>query len=115
MIWHVAALVVGGARVAASARGSAEAGPRRARLSSDLAARLDAGSTGAVDVIVIGHGREDRPPGGASWPDVKKQLKSGAVFTVSRAALDALAQDREVDAVSGNVAGALAHGGDDRA
>ncbi len=33
---------------------------------------------------------------------VKKQLESGAVFSVSKQSLDALSQDLEVEALSGN-------------
>src|SRR5690606_952682 len=78
----------------------AEAQRARARLSRDLAARLDAGATGAVDVIITGtpvHVERIAKRHGAV---IKKWLKSGAVLTLNRAGLSTLADDADAGAVS---------------
>ena len=49
VIWHISTVIVAALLFATSA----DAGPRRARLSSDLSQHLSSGS-GAVDVIVSG-------------------------------------------------------------
>ena len=54
VIWHIAAVLVAAVALQLPLAASADAGPRRARLSSDLSAHLDSGSSGDVDVIVSG-------------------------------------------------------------
>jgi len=98
VIWRISTVIVVGLMFA----GSAEAGPRRARLSSDLSARLAAASNGDVDVIVTGSVEKIDRLAQRHGLRVKKQLESGAVFSVSTAKLNALSQDAEVEALSGN-------------
>lgn len=75
---------------------------RRARLSSDLRAHLDAGATQAVDIILSGTPDRISRLAARHGLSVKKALRSGAVLTASPAALEALAADAEVGAVSGD-------------
>lgn len=82
---------------------SSAASGRRARLSSDLTAHLNSGSSAPVNLIVSG------PQERIDWLvrrrglRVKKILSSGAVLTASRAAMIALADDDEVEALSGDL------------
>jgi serine protease AprX len=73
---------------------------RRARLSSDLQAHLDSGATAAVDIIVGGTPDSISLLAARHGLAVKKTLRSGAVLTATPAALESLAADAEVDAVS---------------
>ena len=81
---------------------TAEAGPRRARLSSDLAKHFDSGSTASVDVIVSGTPDRIERLARRHGLVVKKVLESGAVLRASRAAFNSLTQDEEAGAVSGD-------------
>src|SRR5215207_3878470 len=100
VIWHIAAVLV--ATVMLPLAASADAGPRRALLSSDLSAVLNSGTSGDVDVIFSGSvERTDRLVKRYNLR-VKKVLASGAVFTVSPQTLDALSRDLEVESLSGN-------------
>ncbi len=113
VIWHIAAALVAAVALQLPFAASADAGPHRARLSSDLAAHLASGSTGDIDVIVSGSAEKIDRLARRHDLRIKKLLSSGAVFTVSRQVLDALSQDLEVETLSGNASGALAHGADD--
>ena len=81
---------------------SSAASGRRARLSSDLTAHVNSGSSAPVNLIVSG------PQERIDWLvrrhglRVKKTLSSGAVLTASRAAMIALADDDEIEALSGD-------------
>lgn len=81
---------------------SSAASGRRARLSSDLTAHLNSGSSAPVNLIVSG------PQERIDWLvrrrglRVKKFLISGAVLTASGAAMIALADDDEIEALSGD-------------
>ena len=81
---------------------SAEAGPRRARLSSDLVAHLNSTSDASVDVIVTGSAESVDRLARRHGVRIKKFLSSGAVLSASRRDIDALAADGEFGAVSGN-------------
>ena len=82
---------------------SSAASGRRARLSSGLTAHVNSGSSAPVNLIVSG------PQERIDWLvrrhglRVKKILSSGAVLTASRAAMIALADDDEVEALSGDL------------
>ena len=102
VIWHIAAMVAAALVLQLPLPATAGAGPRKARLSSDLTARLDAGATGSVEVIVSGSVEKIERIAARNGLKVTKQLSSGPVFTVSKDGLEALSQDVEVDAVSGN-------------
>src|SRR5688572_22148565 len=101
VIWHIAASVVLVVLLQHPLAGSADAGPRRARLSADLSAHLAAGS-GEIDVIVSGSVEKIDRLAARHGLRIKKTLSSGAVFTVSRQSLDALSQDLDVETLSGN-------------
>lgn len=76
---------------------------RRVRLSSGLTAHVNSGSSAPVNLIVSG------PQERIDWLvrrhglRVKKTLSSGAVLTASRAAMIALADDDEIEALSGDL------------
>lgn len=97
VIWHISTVIVA-ALLSAS---SADAGSRRARLSSELSTHLASGS-GDIEVIVTGSVEKTARLSQRHGLRVKKQLESGAVFSVSRQELDALSQDLEVESLSGN-------------
>ena len=99
LIWHLSAVLVAALALFAT---TADAGPRRARLSSDLSAHLTSGSGADVDVIVSGSVEKIARLAQRHRLRLKRQLESGAVFTVSKQSLDALSQDLEVEALSGN-------------
>ena len=80
----------------------ADAGQRRARLSTDLEAHLVSGSAAAVDVIVSGTPDRIERLARRHGLSAKKLLASGAVFSVSPTSLEALSDDGEVDALSGD-------------
>ena len=71
----------GGRRAAVPFAVSADAGPRRARLSSDLATLLASGSSGDVDVIVSGSAEKIDRVAQRHGLRIKKKLSSGAVFS----------------------------------
>ena len=82
---------------------SSAASGRRARLSSGLTAHVNSGSSAPVNLIVSG------PQERIDWLvrrhglRVKKILSSGAVLTASRAAMIALADDDEIEDLSGDL------------
>src|SRR5689334_5477854 len=98
VIWHISTVIVAGLIFAATA----EAGARHARLSSDLTARLNSSSAAPVDVIVTGSQEKIARLAQRHGLQVKQVLSSGAVFTVSTQALSRLADDVEVESLSGN-------------
>src|SRR5215203_5063994 len=99
VIWHISAVLVAALTVFAT---SVDAGQRQARLSSDLSAHLDSGSGADVDVIVSGSVEKIARLAERHGLHIKRQLEFGAVFTVSTQSLEALSQDVEVEALSGN-------------
>ena len=80
--------------------GVSTAGPKRARLSSDLDALLKSGSNGSVDVIISGTPERVAVIAQRHNLRLKKALTSGAVFEVSRQTLDAMSNDVELEALS---------------
>ena len=95
-----------GAAVAASvllvSAASADAGSKRARLSSDLTAHLNSTSGASVDVIVTGSVEAVDRLSKRHGLRIKKFLSSGAVLSASKHELEALAADGEFESVSGN-------------
>src|SRR5687768_2580464 len=81
---------------------SADAGGRRVRLSSDLTAHLNSASTADVDVIVSGSTESVDRLAKRHGLRLRKWLSSGAVLSASRASLESLAADGEIESVSGN-------------
>jgi len=102
VIWHIAAAVIAAIALQLPVAASAEAGQRRAKLSSELTAFLNSGSSGDVELIFSGSVESIDRVATRHGLRIKKHLASGAVFTVSRQALDALSRDLEVDTLSGN-------------
>src|SRR5918999_5279062 len=82
---------------------TAEAGPRRARLSRDLADRLSAGRHETTSVIIKGSADRLLAIVQRHGGRIKKQLRGGAVIELAGDQLDAVSQDPEVDHVSGDV------------
>ncbi len=82
---------------------SSAASGRRARLSSDLTAHVNSGSSAPVNLIVSGPQERLARLVRRHGLRVKKILSSGAVLTASRAAMIALADDDEVEALSGDL------------
>ncbi|MEZ5286347.1 MAG: S8 family serine peptidase [Vicinamibacterales bacterium] len=74
--------------------------PRHARLSSDLQSHLRSGSARTVDVIVNGTPDRIQRLARRYGLSVRKGLATGAVLSATPQALEALAADAEVDAVS---------------
>ena len=85
----------------ASATSSVASG-RRARLSSDLAAQMNSASSGPFDLIFSGPPERTDRLVKRHGLTIKKVLSSGAVVRASRAALTALSNDPEVEALSGD-------------
>ena len=81
---------------------SSAASGRRARLSSDLTAHVNSGSSAPVNLIVSGPQERLARLVRRHGLRVKKTLSSGAVLTASRAAMIALADDDEIEALSGD-------------
>src|SRR5688572_11044556 len=102
LIWHIATVIVAAVALQLPAAVSADAGPHRARLSSELAAYLASTSGGTVDVIVCGSVEKIDRIASRHGLSITKQLSSCAVVTVSRDELDALSQDLEVETPSDN-------------
>lgn len=75
---------------------------RRARLSSGLTAHVNSGSSAPVNLIVSGPQERLARLVRRHGLRVKKTLSSGAVLTASRAAMIALADDDEIEALSGD-------------
>ncbi|MEY4634693.1 MAG: Serine protease AprX, partial [Acidobacteriota bacterium] len=80
----------------------AAANERRARLSSDLQAHLNSDSSAPIDIILSGSQERIERLAKRHGLVVKKVLSSGAVLTATKRAMAALAQDVEVDSVSGD-------------
>jgi subtilisin family serine protease len=80
-----------------------EAGPRRARLSRDLAERLATGAAGSSRIIVSGSDTDLERLAARHGARVTKVLRGAAVFEVTAVQLDALSQDVEVAHLSGDV------------
>ena len=97
------AAVIGAVLVAVVCGGSAEAGPKRARLSRDLAERLSNADAGVTSVIVSGSPETLEALATRYGAKVKKTLYGAAVLEVNGGQLDALSQDPEVDHLSGDV------------
>jgi len=76
VIWHISTVIVVGLMFA----GAAEAGARRARLSSDLSSRLTPAANGAFDVIVTGSVEKIDRLAQRPGLRIKEQLESGAVL-----------------------------------
>ncbi len=81
---------------------SSAASGRRARLSSGLTAHVNSGSSAPVNLIVSGPQERLARLVRHHGLRVKKTLSSGAVLTASRAAMIALADDDEIEALSGD-------------
>src|SRR4051812_31942853 len=98
VIWHIAAVIVTGVMFATAV----EAGPRHARVSSDLSARLNSASTVPVDVIVSGSADQVARIASRHGLSIRKTLSSGAVLSVPQRLLAELSEDADVDVLSGN-------------
>ena len=84
--------------------GSADAGPRRARLSRDLSERIAKADASVTSVIVDGNSEQDADAGGAiRRQGAQEGAGNGAVLQVTGGQLDALSQDADVDHLSGDV------------
>jgi len=75
---------------------------RRARLSQDLTARLEAGDMSDTSVIVTGTETEVTRLAARHGLRVQKRLQTGAVLLVPAGMLSALAEDPEASQISGN-------------
>ena len=93
-------LVLSGLVLAAA---SANAQSRHARISRDLEQRLQAGDTDATSVIVAGTPERIARIAARHGLRITKQLATGAVLEVPAGALEAVANDREVDSLSSNL------------
>src|SRR5687767_8128829 len=82
---------------------SVDAGPRRARLSRDVADRLASGRSDTTSVILTGDEARIQTIAQRHGGRVKKQLRGVSVIEVTGEQLDALSQDPEVDHISGDV------------
>ena len=82
---------------------AADAGPRRAKLSKDLADRLASGNTEKTSVFLKGDHARAAAIAQRHQGRVKKQLRGLSVVEFSAEALDAVSQDPEVDHLSGDV------------
>ena len=94
VIWHIAAVLFAAVALQLPLAATADAGQRRARLSSDLSAHLAAQSADEVDVILSGSVERIGRLAERHGLRIKKTLSSGAVVTVSNGTLEALAADR---------------------
>jgi hypothetical protein len=83
--------------------GSADAGPRRARLSRDLSERIANADASVTSVIVDGDSAKVETLAKRYGARVLKTLRNGAVLQVTGGQLDALSQDADVDHLSGDV------------
>src|SRR5688572_24138746 len=81
---------------------SADAGGSGTRLSSDLKAHLASASTADVDVIVCDSTESVARLAQRHGLGVRKWLSSCAVLSASKSSLESLAQDGEIESVSGN-------------
>ncbi|MEP6783572.1 MAG: S8 family serine peptidase, partial [Acidobacteriota bacterium] len=98
VIWHIAAVLVAGVVFATAV----EAGPRHARVSSDLSGNLNSGSSTPVDVIVTGSPEQIARIAARHGLSIRKSLSSGAVFSVPKRLLAELSEDQDIDVLSGN-------------
>jgi len=80
----------------------AVAGGRRARVSEDLARRIDAGDPSSTSVIITGTQASIDAIAARHGVIVRKRLKTGAVLEVDGSQLGALANDASVEALSGD-------------
>ena len=79
-----------------------EAGPHRARLSSDLERRLTAGGAATISVIVPGSDALVQTLASRYGARIKKGVKGGAVLEVTDGQLAALSEDPAVTHLSGD-------------
>ncbi len=82
---------------------SAEAGPRRARLSGDLADRVATRANGSARVIVTGTDAEVKTLAIRYGARIMKNVTGGAVLEVTGGQLVALSEDQDVAHLSGDV------------
>jgi serine protease AprX len=101
--WAIAGGVAAVMAIGLSVPALAEAGPYRARLARDLAARLQAGSNEVSEVIVDGDAAKIDRLAQRYGLVVKRQLERGAVVELNGGQLDALSQDPEVDHLSSDL------------
>jgi serine protease AprX len=94
-------LVLSGLVLATAA--SANAQSRHARISRDLEQRLQAGDTDATSVIVAGTPERIARIAARHGLRITKPLATGAVLEVPAGALEAVANDAEVDSLSSNL------------
>lgn len=94
--------VVAIALTAALLPGTASAQGRRARVSEDLRQAIDAGNTSATSVIVTATPARVNAIARRHGLVVRKQLATGALLDVPAGGLAALADDAELDQLSGN-------------
>ena len=76
---------------------AAQAGPRRARLSRDLADRIAKADAGASDVIVTGTDAQIQTLAARYGATVKKSRRRGAGRSRTTGQLDARSQEPDVD------------------
>src|SRR5688500_15738637 len=81
---------------------SADAGNRAVRLSSDLSAYLNSAATADVEAILTCSAECVERLANRHGLRVRTWLSSGAVVSASKAALESLSQDGEIESVSGN-------------
>ncbi len=93
VIWHIFTVIVASLVFTAGSITAADAGPRRARLSSDLSQHLTSNANGSIEVIVSGTPDKIERLRSRYGLRIRKSMESGAVFSVSRQTLDALSQD----------------------
>src|SRR5215213_1957845 len=86
VIWHISTVLVAAMLWQGPFAASAEAGTRQASLSSDLSSHLNSASIANIDVIVTGSSERIARIAARHGLAVKKQLASGAVFSVSKRA-----------------------------
>ena len=82
---------------------SAEAGPRRARLSRDLADRVSSRAQDSARVIVTGTDAEVKTLAARYGARIQKSMRGGAVLEVTGGQLIALSEDPDVAHLSGDV------------
>ena len=93
--------------------GIADAGPGRARLSTDLQDEVRKGNRRTVEVIVDGDDAAISRLLGRHPLELKRRLRRGAVLEVPAGQLESLAADRRRGGDLGQRRGHLAHGADD--
>ena len=83
VIWHISTVLIVGLLSQLPFAASAEAAGRRARLSSDLSARLQAATSGDDDVIFCGSVEKIDRIAKRHGLQIERRLSSCAVFSVS--------------------------------